>query len=175
VKVVFLDIDGVLNDNDYRLGKPQIMPAQVEAFNRIISATGAQIVLSSSWRSMVYKNWMTVRGFAALIESHGVRGWLLDCTPEPGQFDTRGEEILAWLAAKEAERPVKDSLITHWVALDDWDDEMVALGDRFVQCDGGRGITLVEAQKAIAILNGPPIERPLPRPPDSIDQLMEAL
>lgn len=156
MKVVFLDIDGVLNDNDYQRGKPQIMPQFVEAFNQIIRRTGAKIVLSSSWRMGIYEGLYTVRGFAALLESHGVEGALIGCTPKPGQFDTRGEEVMAWLKAKAEAAPQMDSPVTAWVAIDDWGgDEFTACGERFVHVDPGNGLTKAQAAKAIAILNDP--------------------
>lgn len=159
MKIIFLDIDGVLNDNDYQPGKPQIMPRFVEAFNQIIRRTGARIVLSSSWRMGIYEGLYTVQGFAALLESHAVNGRLIGCTPKPGQYDTRGEEVMAWLKAKAEASPQMESPVTSWVAIDDWGpDEFESCGDRFVWVDPGNGLTMAQAEKAIAILNQPIVE-----------------
>src|SRR3954470_14695500 len=61
MKTIFLDIDGVLNSvRFYRERKlrgkrrevdsDEICPLHVAQLNRILEATGAQVVLSSTWR-----------------------------------------------------------------------------------------------------------------------------
>ena len=54
IKVIFLDIDGVVNSEETlkrtKGGILGIDPYLVSIFNRIIFATDAKIVLSSSWR-----------------------------------------------------------------------------------------------------------------------------
>lgn len=46
-KVIFLDIDGVLNQDN---GGPKIEECFVKRLAHIVEETGAEIVLSSSWR-----------------------------------------------------------------------------------------------------------------------------
>lgn len=54
-KVIFLDIDGVLNDEGDRLKKGvYIEDEMVARLKKIVEATGAQIVLSSSWRKAYF-------------------------------------------------------------------------------------------------------------------------
>lgn len=48
--VIFLDVDGVLNDEDYS-DRRKIHEERVERLAKIVHATDAEIVLSSSWRS----------------------------------------------------------------------------------------------------------------------------
>jgi len=52
MKIIFLDIDGVLNDAPTILEKENDLPAKnhLECLKQIVDATGAQIVLSSTWR-----------------------------------------------------------------------------------------------------------------------------
>ena len=52
MKVIFLDIDGVLNNQTllYHYGLDYIDGDMVELLKHVVSATGAEIVLSSSWR-----------------------------------------------------------------------------------------------------------------------------
>ena len=56
MKVIFLDIDGVLNSEDYYTAHMDDMMENpvdrqcIERLRRIVAATGARIVLSSSWR-----------------------------------------------------------------------------------------------------------------------------
>lgn len=47
--VIFLDIDGVLNEEDY-CDKRKVHEERVERLAKIVHTTGAEIVLSSSWR-----------------------------------------------------------------------------------------------------------------------------
>lgn len=47
VKVIFLDIDGVLNTNSDR----NISDEKLIFLSELVSKTGAEIVLSSSWRN----------------------------------------------------------------------------------------------------------------------------
>ena len=47
-KVIFLDVDGVLNSN--RSTEPTIAEDMVKRLAHIVEKTGASIVLSSSWR-----------------------------------------------------------------------------------------------------------------------------
>lgn len=59
MKVIFLDIDGVLNSNDWYVktrgvggyNGGDIDPECIELINDLIDATGAKIIMSSSWRS----------------------------------------------------------------------------------------------------------------------------
>jgi hypothetical protein len=59
IKALFLDVDGVLNSDDYQFcsgkwnmsKKSQIDPTSIPLLNQIIAATNAKIVVSSTWRS----------------------------------------------------------------------------------------------------------------------------
>lgn len=59
MKVIFLDIDGVLNSNDWYVktrgiggyNGGDVDPKCIELINDLIDATGAKIIMSSSWRS----------------------------------------------------------------------------------------------------------------------------
>ena len=61
MKVIFLDVDGVLNSNDYvdYTSKnnvegilDEVDPKTIEMFKYALDVTGAQIVVSSSWRNI---------------------------------------------------------------------------------------------------------------------------
>lgn len=48
--VIFLDFDGVLNDRSFRVTRSGIIDEKhMTFFHRIVEATGARIVLSTSW------------------------------------------------------------------------------------------------------------------------------
>lgn len=75
MKVIFLDIDGVLNDhtqmeNHYCGTKYEC----VQQFNRILDAVPeAKIVISSAWRYMILRGDVTLKGFEMLLLTHGVK------------------------------------------------------------------------------------------------------
>jgi hypothetical protein len=73
--VIFLDMDGVLNDhtpmdNRYCGVKKEC----VANFNQILDAVpDAKIVISSAWRYMILRGDVTVKGFEMLLLTHGVK------------------------------------------------------------------------------------------------------
>jgi hypothetical protein len=109
IKVIFLDIDGVLNYDKWYVSKEyqvlqesenvelDIDPKCAERINNICNETGAKIVISSEWRLSWYGTTMRlVRG--------GINPeYILDKTPEriwvtiPGFDHSRGAEINDWL------------------------------------------------------------------------------
>src|ERR1700728_3493853 len=74
MKVIFLDIDGVLNNHqfDTEIMCGQIHKDKVILLNSILRRTDARIVLSSAWRYLVYRNEMNLMGLEWLLRSHGV-------------------------------------------------------------------------------------------------------
>lgn len=105
MKIIFLDIDGVLN----RLGTPMqgrtttkwegligMEPELVERMNALVARTGALVVLSSTWR--LSKTWRED------MRQNGLTFEFLDRTPylQTGEGESfhhleRGEEIDAWI------------------------------------------------------------------------------
>src|SRR4051812_40049868 len=73
MKIVFLDLDGVLNGHErFENGYYGIRQENVAELNFLLkSVPTAKIVLISSWRYMLYDS-MTLDGFTNLLLSHGV-------------------------------------------------------------------------------------------------------
>ena len=150
LRIVFLDIDGVLLTGRYsfRAGQPggakrPADPEAVSALNQILSQTGAVIVVSSTWR-LDY----TLAEMTDALRRWGVAGLVLDQTPEAAGA-VRGEEIRAWLAhTAETGRFVIDS----YVILVDEDED--GSSDRLVQTRFEEGLTMDHAQRAIELLTG---------------------
>ena len=117
MKVIFLDIDGVLNSQDWYVYRRdnvamdsiqsqypfyEFDPRAVERLNRIVAETGAKIVVSSSWRSGE-----TVESLQKLLDSVGFKGEVIGLTPHlwcqkpyedmDGYRVPRGCEIDWWL------------------------------------------------------------------------------
>lgn len=158
-KVIFLDIDGVLNKDN---GGPKIEECFVKRLAHIVKKTGAEIVLSSSWRR-AYANHVNpeypyqnkdVALLISMLDKYRLR--IMDVTPDltSGPY-ARPLEIRVWLLEQgNLERFVIIDDETFWAW--NW------LGDYLVcttHLDGNGksvcGLTDGNAEKAIAILNRP--------------------
>ena len=110
-KIIFLDIDGVLNSQElaekhYKMLKAGTVPDGVndlcdpEATDRLIKAldgTGAKIVLSSSWRSNTIKD--TIEDFKTFrhVPFHKLVPYIIGITPRFKERMWRGKEIQYWI------------------------------------------------------------------------------
>ena len=104
MKVVFLDFDGVMDTEyyDYVLakeGKPGndeygiiFDPNSVKNLKYIIDQTGADIVVTSSWKYM-----MSYQDFINMWKARELPGFVTDVTPNIHGCRCRGDEIDAWL------------------------------------------------------------------------------
>lgn len=123
MKVIFLDIDGVLN-NSYTEEKIDqyifVEDRKIELLKRLMDNTGAKIVLTSTWRHgwpELKEGKMTqdVKLFLALqnkLLEFDIE--ILDYTPiTNGAMNKRGEEIDAWLKEWQGEA------VESFVILDD--------------------------------------------------------
>lgn len=159
MKVIFLDFDGVLcNHESISAGyKARTAPEQdpygphedcVAALNRIIEATDAAIVVSSTWRKCRNPN----SAMRERLSRWGVKGQMIGTTPvlngDEYAYKRRGSEIQLWL--ETVRTPV-----TSFVILDD-DSDMAHLRHRLVRTTMRDGLTMADAERAIAILNAPP-------------------
>lgn len=135
-RIVFLDIDGVLNDTRFPHSagkasgsrviapgewKPEdhLDPARIARLDTLLVATRAEVVISSSWRN-AYKRPKLV----ALLESRGFKGRVIGQTPWlPGH--ERHVEIKRWLSQQVPE-------VERFVILDDDQDAGVGFGHRYV-------------------------------------------
>ncbi len=157
MKVIFLDIDGVLNhENHYKwlmeTDEPtplqqvypysEFNPESCKILNRIIDETGAKIVLSSSWRLD------GINRINSLFKHFGLPR-LYDITPSLCErFGSlcRGKEIDKWLN----EHPE----VTKYVILDDDTDMEEHQLPFFIKTDPYKdGLNNEVANKAIKILN----------------------
>ena len=153
MKIVFLDFDGpiipLMSHENKRGLMEKAWPPCIDALNRITEATGAKIVISSTWR--LGQNSQA----AELLKSWGATAEIIGCTPdlswktgeEPGGIwvtTCRGKEIAAWISGNE---PVES-----FVILDD-DDDMDSLLSALIQTPFETGLTDEHANRAISILS----------------------
>ena len=150
-KVIFLDIDGVLNGALYvpETDRPGVLidGTRLELIGHIVKETGAGIVLSTTWKNHWSKNDAecddTGREIIRIFAEKGLT--IFDKTPKYTR--DRKREITDWLGAHPE--------VTGFVVIDDSPFEEDILIDHFVLTSGlRRGIDEDDAEKAIAILNG---------------------
>lgn len=166
-KVLFLDIDGVLNterqhDHCVEAGLAYVDnfgyafdPVAVANLKRIVDETGADIVISSSWKfwglSTMQKLWA----------NRDLPGTVIDITPNNVSDELllsvdldmmmlpagKGSEIKEWLDTKGQQ-------VTDYAILDDMEDMLPEQQSHFVQTDPRIGITEDDADRIITILTG---------------------
>ena len=151
-KILFLDIDGVLNSDafaDYMLeednvdifNEDMLDERAIIQLKKIIMATDAEIVLSSSWRW--YKD--TRDKVHRQLQAKDID--FVDTTPlEIDTAMSRGMEIKAWLE----EHPE----VERFVILDDDDLRIQEYVPYHVKTTFRYGLTREKAAEAIQILNG---------------------
>ena len=154
MKILFLDIDGVLNSSAYRTNKlleekdysVLIEPEKVEMLRRIVDATEAQIVLSSSWNKFWDFNPVDNAGkrINDALAACGLR--IMDKTPWI-RDSTRSQQIDAWLQNKQ--------YIEQYAILDDNDHAWsFRHQSHWVQTDGVIGLDETTVIQAISVLHG---------------------
>jgi hypothetical protein len=150
-KVIFLDIDGVLNSDTYLDGVDHsneihwkefwinnIDCKSVVILNEIIEKTGSSVVVSSTWRIM-----MDFIDIKSVLEIVGFQGTILGCTPYI-KGNSRGEEIKAWLK----ENPTKQFVIIDDVV--DFDEELTS---RLIKTNCSFGLIQSDIGKAVRLFN----------------------
>jgi hypothetical protein len=75
-RVLFLDIDGVLNGHDWCEGARSntIRKTAIEALNYVLQRAAPSVVLSSAWRYIILGRAMKPHGFEYLLRTHGAVG-----------------------------------------------------------------------------------------------------
>ncbi len=137
MKVLFLDIDGVVNSSSTTDFKNNLWPLDsYMAFmvGKIQLDTGCDVVLSSSWR-------YHPDGVAA-VRKNIVH--IIDTTPKMDGF--RGEEIQAWLD--------KHPEVERYAILDDDSDMLESQKPNFFQTTFEDGLTEAIAKRVTKHLNG---------------------
>ena len=147
MKVIFLDIDGVLNSEETvkkgirsDRGYIGIDPFLTAIFNRIIFATDAKIVLSSTWRKLDTSRDEVRRRVMDFI----------DVTPDTflmgeSAWSERGDEIQAWLDHHPE--------VEKYAIIDDDNRAMEQHGDNYFQTFWNEGLTEGIAATIIQHLN----------------------
>ena len=150
MRVIFLDIDGVVNCWDTKERAPSrvigVEQRLIAHIKEIVDATGAKIVLSSTWRKdwafdlLDGKDWIYLRDEFAKQGLH-----FLDYTPSR-RDSHRGEEIKEWLESTDYD-------VESYVVIDDEMYDIWELHEgHLVQTSYDDGIKPEAVDKAIKIL-----------------------
>ena len=171
-KYIFTDFDGVLNTERYHAAVlsggrvpsdaygPLFDPEAVENLRMIVEATGAEVIISSSWKLEGADRMM------ALWKARKMPGVLAGCTPDAimgmdilsmgldnpdtfAQLAGKGNEVKQWLR-ENAPRKAENY---RYVIFDDVPDFLPQQKDNFIQVNPRVGITMEDAAKAVEILN----------------------
>tara|TARA_R110000772_G_scaffold5454_7_gene19517 strand:+ start:1790 stop:2248 length:459 start_codon:yes stop_codon:yes gene_type:complete len=148
-KVIFLDVDGVLNvmSDSYRtFMKPygqHIEPHLVERLNYLIKKTDAYVVVSSSWR-------VHMDDLEKQMVEQGFKYWdkVIGATAYDGKY--RGEQIADWISANKFEGI--------YCVLEDEPSDICgnkcrAIGARYVvHIDMNEGLSQNDIDRALGIL-----------------------
>ena len=154
MKVIFLDVDGVLNSVDTSevfQGFVGIDDKLVSKLRKIVRATGAQIVLSSSWKH----DWEPLdkdkqNKYGDYLDQK-LKKYLLSAvdTTNEANSECRGEGIIEWVGTHEV-----DSFI---ILDDEWFDfKELGLQSRVIKTefyDENGGLTDDHVELAIELLN----------------------
>lgn len=179
IKIVFLDIDGVLNviSQGYDEYGSIFHQHFMDNLKQVIDETGAKIVISSSWRKSGLKQMQDMwkhRNVAGEIidvipslylkKGGSIQFWNEKLEQHPtqkihGYSIPRGCEIDYWMKNESS----KFGEVENYVIIDDDNDMLLHQEKFFVQCsenpdhedcvDIGYGLTKICADKAIEILN----------------------
>lgn len=163
-KVIFLDIDGVLNSNfwnDSHLREISngtlIDEEKIRLLSGVVSRTDAKIILHSGWRTWFDPELKPLRieaeKLVELLKKEGLHidGSTPDLTTEEirntKKFSlVKAEEILLWLSLHHD--------VSKWVVLDDLDLHNVQIEQHQVKPEQTIGLTPADAEKAVKILSG---------------------
>ena len=165
--IIFLDIDGVLNHNEFYKNRPprntekenpllnrlqrELDPSSVAILNNLVKETGAKIVISSTWR--LIDNWKYFIPESLKLNGFEYPDSIIDQTPcIRHEFSLRGNEILMWIKNNQGFIGAPYYEYSKYVIFDDDSDMLYWQKDNFIHVDRMVGITVEDAAKAKTML-----------------------
>lgn len=167
-RLLFLDVDGVLNGYTRSYGKPKTGPRShwdllepdcIALLKSVIEATGCRVVLSSTWRKDKRAPAMFAQRFKIRIS--GVTGTATETIGNTTYHSCRGREILNYLD--------EFGQVESYAVIDDEmaDIEDLIPADRIAHVKDHDGMLPEHAARLIAILQTPLAATPAPYSPAS--------
>ena len=155
MRIIFLDIDGVLNTDRYiriqrnhNNGQIAFDPEAMRNLRLLIGVTNAFLVISSTWRIHYDIKESLWGDLVRNLKNYSIDNRIIGITPvteKNSRTKERWQEIESWLLHNQ------DKGIDSFVIIDDeWD--MGIFKDRFVRCQGYIGLTDELRKKAEKIL-----------------------
>jgi hypothetical protein len=147
MKIIFLDIDGVLNI--YDRGKDRwgylFNEDVIDNLQYIIEKTGAKFVISSNWKNFGTK-WLK-----DMWKERGLPGEIITCTSSDC-FITEFNDVVRGTEIKNC---IIDNQIgnCNYIIIDDKLDFHPDQMDKVIKCETETGLTRELANKAIQVLN----------------------
>ena len=162
MKIIFLDIDGVLNSDSWNQEhKNEIKNGflvdieKISLLSKLIKTTKAKIVLHSGWRFWFDKNISPIRNESAILiklfKHSGIE--IYDLTPDLTTEEIRkkqkfslvkADEILLWLKNHED--------VSSWAVIDDLDLNNEIILNHQVRPDRKIGLSPNDIKKALKLL-----------------------
>lgn len=163
MRVIFLDVDGVLNTDGYLEAQTKrkngifsytmifnFDPQSMDNLKKIIEATNSKIVISSSWREGMRYNDLFWRTLINNLEKAGLGDRILGVTPISRKKSSRiskGNAIKEWL------RQNRHLNIKKYIILDDEIESCEDICERLLLCDSYTGIDNYIREEAIKMLS----------------------
>ena len=153
IKILFLDVDGVLNTIDSKgrlickngdLYELNINNNRIKLLKKIIDDTNCKIVLTSTWRT----KYIACNKLEKKLKYKNIE--IFDYTPILGEKSMRGEEIKSWLYQ------YKQKMNIHLIKYAILDDDDMFLDEQlnfFIKTDPFIGLTNENVENIIKILN----------------------
>jgi len=138
MKLIFLDIDGVMTSSSLIMEKGKIYPfseSSVIALNNILYSNNVRIILTSSWRTV-----FNVEKQCQIFEENGICQMPMGATIDLG-FENRSLEIKDYLASHDVE---------NFVILDDM--EIENFENHFLRINPENGLTMKNVKEINEIL-----------------------
>ena len=150
MKVIFLDFDGVLNNERYVCSRGHygviIDPSRMELLKKIIDKTNAKIVLSTSWREHWDKCDELCDDIGREINKIFAENQLEIYDKTPKLSTDREKEIKKWL--------IENPLVERFAVIDDAFLDANFLNECFIKTSNYKnGLDEEAVKKAIDILN----------------------
>ncbi|WP_160687672.1 HAD domain-containing protein [Clostridium sp. C2-6-12] len=162
MKVIFLDIDGVINSNFWMESHQKeisdgtlIDKEKIELLAKIVHKTGAALVMHSGWRFWFNNDMQPIRKEAQnlidLLLDSGLSIYAM--TPDLTTEEIRKSKMFSKVKASEIFLWLKQNPnIDKWIVLDDIDLHNDELAIRQIRTNPEIGITEKDADKAIEML-----------------------